>query len=501
MRRIHHAILFSAVERYGSIFLFVIAAAVLSRLLTPEEFGLYAVVNALMAVLAASFQEIGGANYLIQKRELSTRNIETAFTITFCLSIFVGAVLFFLRDFLAGVFSQPGLNLGIAIATLNFALTPFSITLSALFRRDMDFGTLAICGLGGSAAGAAVSIGLAALNYSYMAPIWGSIAGNAVTAILLVVAWKDIRIFRPSLSGCSDVIGFGLYSSGVSVINVFYNLAPQLFLARILDFTAVGLYSRAINVTQLFDKLVMQVLAPIIMPAIFAHTKNGGDLKRIYLDAIGLLTAVQWPFLIFVAVMSHSIILIWLGPTWIEVVPLIRVLCIGYLALFATSLTYPMLVAVGSVRDALVSSLITLPPSLAIIFGASFFGVYAVAASALVTLPFQAAVAVYFVGRHVAMRPAEFFHSIAKSSIVTLGSSIGSLISATLVEFHIMAPVAGLLLAGVASVSGWWFGLAVTGHPLLPRLQSASSSLPFALPKFFLFLFPSPPCSRPETET
>ena len=66
--------------------------------------------------------------------------------------------------------------------------------------------------------------------------------------------------------------------------------------------------------------------------------------------------------------MAQPIILIWLGPTWLEVVPLVRMLCIAYLALFAACLTYPVLVAVGSVRDALISSLISLPPSLHHVF-------------------------------------------------------------------------------------------------------------------------------------
>jgi len=487
MSRVHHAIFFSAVERYGSMFLFIITAAVLSRLLTPEEFGIFAVVNAFMAVTSAAFQEIGGANYLIQKRVLSRQIIETAFTVTFCLSILVGAALFSLRDLLASVFSQPGMKIGIAVAALNFALTPFSMTLSALFRRDMDFSTLAICGLGGSVVGAAVAIALAALNFSYMAPIWGTIAGNAVTAMLLIVAWKDIRIFRLSLTGYRDVLGFGLYSSGVSVINVFYNMAPQLFLARILDFTAVGLYSRAINATQLFDKLVMQVLGPVILPAICAHAKSRVDLKRIYLDAIGHITAVQWPFLVFIAIMAHSIVWIWLGQTWMDVVPLVRLLCIASLALFAAGLTYPMLVAVGSVRDALVSSLIALPPSLALIFVAGYFGVQAVAASALLTLPFQAAVAIYFVGRHIAMTPSDLFNAIAKSGVITLSSSAGVLASAVLVEFQFVGAVGGLFLAGMAAAAGWWFGLVMTGHPLLGRLEIAASSLPFAPPKILFF--------------
>jgi O-antigen/teichoic acid export membrane protein len=82
MNLLHRSILFSAVERYGSLLFFVASTAILSRLLTPAEFGIYALINAVTAILTASSQEFGGANYLVQKPTLSEENIRTAFTIT-----------------------------------------------------------------------------------------------------------------------------------------------------------------------------------------------------------------------------------------------------------------------------------------------------------------------------------------------------------------------------------------------------------------------------------
>jgi O-antigen/teichoic acid export membrane protein len=378
-------------------------------------------------------------------------------------------------------FKQEGLKAGIAVSTLNFALSPFSIVISALLRRDMEFGKLAICALASNLASIGVSISLALLHFSYMAPIWGAVAGNIILTALLVGFCKNRRIFRPSLSEYPDVIAFGLYSGGVTIINVFYNLAPQIFLARILDFAAVGLYSRAVGITQVFDKLVGQVLSPVIMPAIFAQTKAGGNLKHIYLDAIALLTAVHWPFLTFMAIMAGPIISIWLGPTWLEIVPLVRMMCIAYLALFAACLSYPVLVAVGSVRDALISSLISLPPSLLVIFVASFFGVQAVAASAMLTLPFQAAVAIYFISRHLDIGWRDLFRATFKSAIVTLVSSVGVAVCGVMVNYGVLSSVLGLGLACFSAAICWLLSMMVTEHPLLPRLQLAASGI-FTIP-------------------
>jgi O-antigen/teichoic acid export membrane protein len=477
MNSVQRSIFFSAVDRYGSLLLFIVATAVLARLLSPEEFGVYAVVNAITAVIGACFQEFAGSSYLVQKRELSRASVQTTFTITLGLSAVTAIGLFVLAQLISRLFELESLRRGIEISALNLLLLPFSGTISALFRREMQFGTLAICNLAAGVAVAGVSIVLAISHFGYMAPVWGGVAGNAVLAVMLLIWRRDFGALRPSLAEYREVVSFGLYSGAVSVINVFYNLAPQLFLAKILDFASVGLYSRATTLTQVFDKLVTQVLSPVIMPAVVARSKVGDDLKSVYLDAIRLLSVVQWPFLIFVAMMARPIILMWLGPTWLEIVPLVRLLCIANLTLFAACLSYPVFVTVGRVQDALVSSLISLPPSLLVVLGASFLGVEAVAASALLTLPFQAAVAIYFIGRHLSLGPGEFARALLKSGAVTALTTSGVAICAVLTEAERLVPLVGLISAFAVAVLCWWLGLVMTRHPLLQQLHQALADL------------------------
>ena len=474
---VQRSIAFSAIERYGNLGLFLVTTAVLARLLTPAEFGIYAVVNAVTAVVAASFQEFGGANYLIQKRELSRASVQAAFTVTFCISALIGVVLLALSGVLSELFGQESLQKGLAVSSLSFLLVPFSGTITGLFRRDMEFGKLAICNLVSGFVGAAISVALAMLTFGYMAPVWGGVAANGALTIMLLWQHRDFGTFIPSVAQFRDVVGFGLYSSGVSVINVLYNLSPQLFLAKILDFASVGLYSRAASITQVFDKLVVQVLNPIIMPALVSRSKDTSSLRSVYLEAVELLSVVQWPFLLFIAIMAHPIILILLGQNWLEIVPLVRLLCVANLALFAASLSYPTLVATGSVHDALTSSLISLPPSLLVILCAAFFGVEAVAASAMLTLPFQAAVALYFISRRLNLELRHLSSALAKSAVVTAITASGVVACAALIEARIVPNFVGLIAAGGVAALCWWLGLMVTGHPLLHHLYRAAGGL------------------------
>ncbi|MBV9532184.1 MAG: lipopolysaccharide biosynthesis protein [Bradyrhizobium sp.] len=475
MKRLYHSILYSAIDRYGSLIFFFVSTGVLARLLSPAEFGVYAVVNALTTIAGTSFQEFGGSNYLIQKPSLTERDIRTAFTIVFALSAVFTAGLLFLRGPIATFFAQKGIETALLISCLNFLIFPFSLTITALLRRDLSFGALARCNLAGSVVSAVASIALAIAGFSFLAPVIGTVAGNATTAVCFIAVRKNLGIFRPCLEGYEEVVHFGAYSSAVVLVNVFYNMAPQLLLARVLNFNAAGLYSRATSITQVFDRLVLQVTTPVIEPAIFAHSRAGGDLKRAYLRTIESISALQWPFLAFMALLADPIIWIWLGPTWSDVVPLIRMLSVGSLALFAAYLTYPMLVAAGRIKDTLTVSLITLPPSFALMIVASFFGVEAVAGTALVSLPLQAAVAGYYVGRQIGLTLIELAQALLKSSLVTLCTVGGASMGMVLSHFSHSARLAELLISAMLAAAAWTGSLLLIGHPFFEHARSLIS--------------------------
>ena len=140
-------------------------------------------------------------------------------------------------------------------------------------------------------------------------------------------------------------------------------------------------------------------------------------------------------------------------------------------------LTYPVLVEVGRIRDTLILSLISLPPSLLIIFIASFYGARAVAASALLSLPFQAIVAFYFVSRQLAISPGDLVRATLKSGVVTACSIAGVVGSIAISEFNSVGHIVGLLFASASAVSGWWLGLIVTKHPLLVHIRAAANGV------------------------
>jgi hypothetical protein len=110
--------------------------------------------------------------------------------------------------------------------------------------------------------------------------------------------------------------------------------------------------------------------------------------------------------------------------------------------------------------------------------------VKAVAAASLLCLPFQAAVAIYFISRHLSFGLADLLGAVSKSSIVTALTVAGPTAAAVLIDRGLVGHVFGLSFGYLTAATGWLFGLAMTDHPLLKQVRSAAKGLAVSGPKW-----------------
>ncbi|MFH5925464.1 lipopolysaccharide biosynthesis protein [Roseomonas xinghualingensis] len=463
--------MFSFGEKYGSYALGLLATVILSRLLTPKEFGLFTVGYSVV-MLIDILRDFGVGNYLVQEREASRQNVRSAFTLALILSLFCSAVLFAATPTIVAFYDEPGLARVIPLFAANFLLLPFSIPSLSLLRRDLAFDVLAGINLLAAAVNLLVVTTLAMLGHGYMSLAWAMLAGS-ITRTVMAFAWRPyFWAFQPSFAEWRKVASFGGYSTASGVINVLHDSLPQLILGRILGLGAVGLFSRATMLCQLPDRLVISALQPVILPALADHVRKGGELKQPYLLALTYMTALQWPILLCLALLADPIIWILFGEQWMSVAPLVRFIALGSLCLFPAFMTYPLLVSIGHIRDTVSMSLISLPPSMAIIFAASFLNLEAVAAAQFINAPLQVYVALSFIRRRISLGWGEIALAIRSSVVVALCAAAPPAAAVAMAGFRFDLSIQAMLFSGTAAVIGWGAGLLITSHPLLGELRN-----------------------------
>ena len=384
----------------------------MSRILTPAEIGLYMLANTVI-LLADNLRLFGIGTYIVQEKSLDRAAIRSAFTVTLLMSLGIALAINLTAGQIAAFFREPELAHLVSIATLAFCVIPFGSPIVALLQRDLAFTALAYMNVAAAVINAAVTIGLGATGFGPASYVWGFVASSAALAILAILVRPDLWIFRPSLAGARRILSFGAISSSVTVVNMAYDMLPRLALGRLLGVDAVGVYARAVTVCQLPERAIVSALQPVVLPAMAAQTRAGGDLKASYLRGLTLMSAIQWPTLIMLALLADPVVRILLGSQWGETAPLVRMIALATMTMAPAFLTFPVLVAAGRIRDTLLSSLISLPPSILIVIGAATLGLWQVAASMFVVAPLQMFVALLFVRRAIDLSWTEIFSAAA----------------------------------------------------------------------------------------
>ena len=466
---VRRALAMATGEQYLRLVINFASIAAVSRLLTPTEIGV-SVIGTGIVLIALGLREFATSDFLIQRPKITLEDVRASFTVVFLLTALIAIAMFLVAPWFGTFYGEEKLARFLQIAAVAGLIEAISLPIRGLLRRDMAFGALALINTASAAATAAATILLALAGFSYMSVAWAVVAAAVTTTSLSFYCRPDPSILRPVFKAWGRVLSFGSYNGASFVINQTYLALPQLVLGHVLPYSAVGLYNRAQMVSDIPDRVVLTGVFSVAFPALAAEIREGRGLKQPYLRALALITVAYWPALVLLALLAHPVVSFILGRQWVEVVPLLQLMAVGGLAWFPVMLTSPVLLAVGANRDRVMADLIGRSVSALVLCSAAWFGIMAMAASKLVTLPFQMVLSFRFVRRHVAFSGHELAAALWKSVVVTASSAAGPLCVIALSDWSLDLSVTATAAALLFGATGWMVAVLVTRHPVMLEL-------------------------------
>jgi hypothetical protein len=115
--------------------------------------------------------------------------------------------------------------------------------------------------------------------------------------------------------------------------------------------------------------------------------------------------------------------------------------------------------------------------SAVILCSAAWFGIMAMAASKLLTLPFQMVLSLCFVRRHVHFRWRELWAALWRSAAITAGSAAGPICVVALSDSGFDLSPAATAVALLLAASGWLAAVFMTRHPVLQEIRNGADKI------------------------
>lgn len=316
--------------------LVLVAMAILTRLLTPEDFGVVALVTTFMLFLDA-VRDLGLAQAVIvgDPRD-SPERAQTAFSWSVLIGIGLTLATIALSPFAAGFFGEDDLRYLLPLMGSTFFIRSLGSTHYALARKAINYRVRTFSELSDVIVRGIVGIVLALLDMGAMALVAGYVAGALASTIVL---WLQVR-FRPRLRlsrlHLGNMLAFGGMLTLVDIGAVLaYNL-DYIFIGKLLGASALGFYSVAFRLPELVVINLATVAGDVLFPAYAIVDRE--RLRSAYLVALRYTAMLTLPIVAVLIVLAQPLIFVLFGDQWGESAMVMQLLAIG--ALLST-LTIP----------------------------------------------------------------------------------------------------------------------------------------------------------------
>jgi O-antigen/teichoic acid export membrane protein len=292
----------------GAQILLVLAAPILTRLYTPEEFGLLAVYGSMLAIIGV----VASLHYELAI-PLPVDDLEAADLVALCLtlviamSLLTGAAIYFWRSAIAELLGVPRLANYLWLLPLGVLLTGFYTVFNYWGIRAKRFADIASTKLNQAIATLVIQLG--GFKLGGIALLLGQVAGQSVgTTSLAIQSLKRAEFKQVSLSKIKAAFfrykEFPLYTTWSSLVNTAGHQLPPLIFVTFFSEGAAGIYALANRLLTMPATLLGGALAQVF----FSHgvdSHRSGTLNILYAKVQNALIQLGLP---------PSILLILVGP-------------------------------------------------------------------------------------------------------------------------------------------------------------------------------------------
>lgn len=296
---------------------------VLARILSPDDFGLLAMV-AIFTAIAYNISSCGLSDGIIKKLHPTAEDYSTVFTFNALAGLVFCALFIISAQPMARFFNQPEL-VGIMWAIgICFVFQVLWFVQETKLRKNLEMKKIAMVHIGASASAVGLGIALALMGYGY----WGLVSCRIFLSVfqffyyIIATRWiPRLGFYRRSFN---EMFGFGVNLMLAYIVNQVSRNVNTFVLGRISP-TDSGIFSQA----QKMEEVPYNMIDNIINSSFFAIISNEGDRDRrreLSTQMLGWMTTITVTVGLMLTLLAGPGFHLLFGEKWDGAVPVFRVL-------------------------------------------------------------------------------------------------------------------------------------------------------------------------------
>lgn len=304
------------------------STVILARLLSPDDYGVMAMVMAVTG-FAGLFRDLGLSSAAIQKKDLTDGQQSNLFWLNIAMGALITVLVAAGSPLVAWFYDKPELTRVTLVLSASFLIGSFGTQHGARLVREMQFARQAAANICGAIVGLVVSISFAFHGFSYWSLVWGGVVGSLITTLLLFV----LSPFCPGMpqkgSGVRDMLKFGANVTAFDFVNYFHRNLDNILIGKFWGPGSLGLYSRAYQLLMLPLTAIRGPINAVAFPSLSRLQEQPEAYRSYYRKVTGIVAFLSMPLSALLFATSRPMIELVLGSSWLGVVPIFSWLAIS----------------------------------------------------------------------------------------------------------------------------------------------------------------------------
>jgi O-antigen/teichoic acid export membrane protein len=419
---------------------------ILARILDPAVFGLFALSFVVIDTFGL-FKSMGFDSALIQRKEKIQEAADTAFIVIPFIGLLLSVIMFFSAPFIGRFLNNTDIISVLKILCILFVFSCFTKIPLTLLQKEMSFDKIAISNLLSSLLYSMSAVVFALLSYGIWSLVFAYILRTLLYTILIweYSGWRSSFKFDAQIA--KEMFHFGKYYFLDTIVWFLRRNSDNALVGKLLGVSSLGIYAFSFNISFLGVDYFGSKIANVLYPAYSKMQNDTENLRRAFLKVTKFSSLFALPFSCGIFLLCDNFINIFLGPNWVMVIPVLKVLIWSGLFATLTSSVSGIFLALCKTKESFKITML----QLILFFGFVYpsvrtFGILGVSALVTICYGIGAIVCYVYAAKLLAAKFIDFVKTFASSVLSSM------LMVGVIVIFKYMLPINSLPIFSIPFV-------------------------------------------------
>lgn len=323
------SLVWKLLERGGTQGIQFVIQIILARLLTPEDYGVIAIIMIFIA-LANVFVQSGFSTALIQKKNADEEDFSSVFYLSFGIATILYAIFYFTAPLISDFYKNIELIKILRVLSLTLFLGAFNSIQNTVIAKNMDFKKQFLSSLIAGIISGLIGIFMAYKSFGVWALVYQQLSNQLIVCLTLLVVVKWRPKLRFSFPKIKKLFVFGSKLLISSLLDTLYMNITSLVIGKVYTPAMLGFYNRGNQFPQLIVSNFNGSIQAVMFSALSAEQENKLRVKEIVRRSIVTSSYIIFPLMIGLMVIAEPMVKLLLTDKWLPCVPYLRIFCLSY---------------------------------------------------------------------------------------------------------------------------------------------------------------------------